>query len=204
MGYNIFTENISIVKNFITKDLIVGISNNFEVLNNIVEGVLMGGCEYCTGRVEFNSIGAKSGTWINGGFNLNSIVKNNIFNVWHYSGYTPSVSTMLQFKNNVLASNFFQGSDSSNLPNQTNDSIYMRTHSNMEFTPLDQQYKLSPNSPAKGFAIGGYDCGAYGGPDPYVPSGYPATPRITDFEIITENQPTGTVQFRIKAVPGNE
>ena len=37
----------------------------------------------------------------------------------------------------------------------------------------DQRYQLKDDSPAKGAADDGGDCGPYGGRFPYVPSGYP-------------------------------
>ncbi len=37
----------------------------------------------------------------------------------------------------------------------------------------DRAFQLKDDSPAKGYATDGGDCGAYGGRYPYVPSGYP-------------------------------
>jgi hypothetical protein len=62
----------------------------------------------------------------------------------------------------------------------------------------DQLYLLKDNSPAKGFAEDGGDCGPYGGTHPYIPSGYPlgmprfvsntAGTRATDSKVSFSNQ----------------
>lgn len=39
--------------------------------------------------------------------------------------------------------------------------------------PNDQQYQLCENSPAKGYATDGGDCGPYGSGYTYVPGGLP-------------------------------
>lgn len=45
----------------------------------------------------------------------------------------------------------------------------------------DAQWQLSESSPAKGAGTNGDDIGMFGGPNPYVLSGIPAIPRVTEF-----------------------
>ena len=62
----------------------------------------------------------------------------------------------------------------------------------------DQLYQLKEDSPAKGYANDGGDCGPYGGTHPYIPSGYPlgmprfvsnsAGTRATDSKVSFSNQ----------------
>lgn len=46
---------------------------------------------------------------------------------------------------------------------------------------VDSDYRLSANSPAKGIGSGGIDAGAFGGANPYILSGLPSYPIITNF-----------------------
>ncbi len=58
----------------------------------------------------------------------------------------------------------------------------------------DGAYILSESSAAKGAGEGNVDCGAFGGNDPYILSGYPPFPVIFNAEI----PPTGTYNLLIK------
>lgn len=65
---------------------------------------------------------------------------------------------------------------------------------------LDKRYILSENSSARGIGVNGGDCGIFGGETPYVVSGIPSIPRITDL-IVPGNVSPGTplkVEFTIK------
>lgn len=73
-------------------------------------------------------------------------VSNNIFHVASYSTTYPG---------NII------------IPTNTEESVFALEGTN------DQRYRLKEDSPAKGAAINGGDCGPYDGLYPYVPSGYP-------------------------------
>lgn len=49
----------------------------------------------------------------------------------------------------------------------------------------DTQYQLKEDSPALRAGTGGVDVGMFGGSSPYVISGLPALPRITDLRVPT-------------------
>lgn len=65
-----------------------------------------------------------------------------------------------------------------NLYNQFKEDIFTLEGSS------DKQWELKPGSPAIGYGTNGDDCGAYGGPEYYVPSGLPfMIPRIIEATI---------------------
>lgn len=63
---------------------------------------------------------------------------------------------------------------------------------------FDTRFQLSPNSPARGFASDGGDCGPYGGPTPYVPSGTPSIPWIYNLSVPTANPTEESINVNVK------
>jgi len=122
---------------------------------------------------------------IQGGIITNNIIfnKNTKNNVW--ANVTDAVIT-----HNVTSS-----AEKTNYP----DNIYLDNNDEtavfkMEGTN-DQQYQLKDDSPAKGYATDGGDCGPYSGTHPYVPSGYPlGMPRFVSNSAGTRAT-DGTVSF---------
>lgn len=93
-----------------------------------------------------------------------TIVNNILLNSFNSSRCLSNVNGVL-FNNNVLSAD---NGSSDNIKNVTNEAdIFALEGSN------DQRYQLKDDSPAKGAANDGGDCGPYGGKYPYVPSGYP-------------------------------
>lgn len=62
----------------------------------------------------------------------------------------------------------------------------------------DMQYKLLASSAAKTAGYNGVECGVYGGLYPFVPSGYPTIPRITELAVLSSAN--GVITFKIKAI----
>ena len=58
----------------------------------------------------------------------------------------------------------------------------------------DERYQLKDDSPAKGYATDGGDCGPYGGLFPYVPSGYPVGMPY----FVSTNTPTRSTNGQVK------
>ena len=122
---------------------------------------------------------------IQGGIITNNIIfnKNTKNSVW--ANVTDAVIT-----HNVTSS-----AEKTNYP----DNIYLDNNDEtavfkMEGTN-DQQYQLKDDSPAKGYATDGGDCGPYSGTHPYVPSGYPlGMPRFVSNSAGTRAT-DGTVSF---------
>lgn len=69
---------------------------------------------------------------------------------------------------------------------------------------LERRFMLSADSPAKGYATDGSDCGAFGGSTPYVLSGIPQFyPHITEVSIPT-NTSDNKLKVTLKIVNQNE
>ena len=69
---------------------------------------------------------------------------------------------------------------------------------------LERRFMLSADSPAKGYATDGGDCGAFGGSTPYVLSGIPQFyPHITEVSIPTKTS-DNKLKVTLKIVNQNE
>ena len=106
----------------------------------------------------------------------NLIFENNIFISTITSGVFDSDN------NNTVSHNIFAQSQPSNpgTNNQFNidpSTLFIGPDGNS----TDAQWQLSESSPAKGAGTNGDDAGMFGGPNPYILSGIPAIPRITEF-----------------------
>jgi hypothetical protein len=112
----------------------------------------------------------------------NSIVKNNIaYNINQFN----DMGTL--FEHNVVHGD--PPSGTGNVGNLVWDDLFVTDESS-----TDGSYVLSESSAAKGAGEGNIDCGAFGGNDPYILSGYPPMPVIYNAEI----PPTATESLLIK------
>ena len=68
----------------------------------------------------------------------------------------------------------------------------------------DQLYQLKEDSPAKGYATDGGDCGPYGGLTPYVPGGLPNGYPYYTKAIIPAKSKNGKVNVSLKIKMQNE
>lgn len=122
----------------------------------------------------------------------NCYIANNIF----------SISQQMTLTNSTIKNNLFQisqtlpGTATGNLVSQNITAVYVGGSTGS----LDSRIKLASGSPAlgKGVTVNSYtpDCGAYGGPDPYILSGIPAIPSIYTLTVPT-SIPTGTATMNI-------
>ena len=62
----------------------------------------------------------------------------------------------------------------------------------------DGRWKLKAGSPAIGAGEGGVDCGAYGGPNPYILSGLPVGPTIYELNVSSYVTSSGNLPMTIK------
>lgn len=146
---------------------------NFKFYNNIMQSSELvfsnvAGQSAIIENCSFYSVVSQGNNW-NG---VNLLVQNCIFtNGPSLSGYNNTV-----FNNCV-----FDGSPtpavvgSNNILNAVNANIYVGIPTQGTNTD-DGRWVLKPASPAIGVGIGGIDCGAYGGVNPYKLSGIPAVP----------------------------
>lgn len=176
-------NNISITNVSITKNWIGGSYGSFGYNNGMT----------CTGKVSNNIIQVSQVLLPLGGFTIsnnvflgnslvtrNSIIQNNIWNA-SFSGFIGDAINPLNntYSNNIYDNTVFQGG-----------------------TPYqDANYKLKAGSAASGKGTYGVDCGAFGGSDPYVVCGLPASPHI--YNVISEASAISskglTVKIKVKS-----
>ena len=65
--------------------------------------------------------------------------------------------------------------------------------------PVDRQFLLAPESPARGIGLNGVDLGMFGGATPYIISGVPPLPRITHFSTPASATSSSGLRFELKA-----
>ena len=68
---------------------------------------------------------------------------------------------------------------------------------------LDGRYRLSANSVARGAGDNATDCGAFGGDEPYVPSGIPFIPNIYELTVPNVGTSGSGIRVTIKAKTNN-
>ena len=136
---------------------------------------------------------------INGTVAYNGVFKNNTIigykSYWYYDTEIINIENFT-FQNNILLDcNFSPNNNifSNNISNNGTVGELNGDQSNIDplfIGPLnpnghtiDNQVQLQRESPAIGAGILGVDCGAFGGPEPYVLSGMPPIPAIYDYMI---------------------
>lgn len=198
---NLSESNITIERNNITNYVYVAsgassISNNDTIRQNVIYGMSAGSA---TGKASnllvYNNI--LYGPGFQFASNLNNISGYFINNVFLYSNY-PLACANFTFQNNIfnianfgsyLSFNSFFNNITNNtgLPvgngNQLSvnlDNVFVGFSSGTGFS-TDGRYKLKAGSPAIGAGLlnsVAVDCGAFGGPAPYILSGMPSVPSI--------------------------
>lgn len=119
--------------------------------------------------IRYNYLKGTSGTSIFDDISNATITNNVIINVYSPNSTISSyVINSVNISHNVISGN---GNYPDNKYGYTEADIFTLTGMN------DQLYQLKEDSPAKGYATDGGDCGPYGGLTPYVagglPNGYP-------------------------------
>jgi len=118
------------------------------------------------------------------------VINNTLFqnNIQYSCPFTNGTAN--QVRNNLGDLEQF-GSADGNQSNVTMSEVFCYTGS------TDAQFMLLPGSPASGAGLSGVDCGAFGGPAPYVLSGMPADiPSIYELESLSSGF---VLPLRIKA-----
>lgn len=128
---------------------------------------------------------------------VNFIFQNNIFNAPDFGSYTNSNI----FVNNI-SSNAALPTGNNNQRSTPMASIYEGWGASTGFS-TDGRYKLKPGSPAIGAGVlngTAVDCGAFGGPAPYILSGMPAMPAIYELNMPTQvNSGTPSINVSVSA-----
>lgn len=197
ISQNYIEENIDFVNNSNSKPANTLIKNNI-----IVDDIEV--CDACTGTATNNTILNEGNCNQGFGSGYEMTFFNNI--IYSDCNYTSrpngNYSTNSTFVHNIIRDTHYITSDPSN-KKLTNFSNEFTGYPNFAGTLLDARFQLKSTSAAKGAGLGGVDCGAFGGPDPYVLDGIPEGPNI-----ISVNAPSGaaagqTITVNIQAVNQN-
>lgn len=132
----------------------------------------------------------------------NSYIRNNIITCI-YDDLEHMMTTEVIYGNNVISNNIFSCTEPSD---KFPDNIWQKYALNeifVEDTGLDG-YFLREDSPAKGMASDGGDCGIFGGATPYVQSGRPANmPHITS-AVIPSSPTNGEITVKLNIAVSND
>ncbi|WP_340114077.1 hypothetical protein [Maribellus mangrovi] len=191
----VLTDEITIERCYISAGLPVKNAKNVRIINNNMHSV----GDYYNGTGPFsdvyinnniirNKMGASAGSHIvtfnnnillgdSYGFNA-EYFRNNI--VWQNDALIKVNSAYIE--NNIASNNILTGD---NLNVENIQDLFVGGDS------PDAKYKLAEGSEAIGAGFGGTDCGIFGGEDPYIISGLPPVPVITELSVddasISEN-----------------
>lgn len=128
---------------------------------------------------------------------INNIVSSTCnYNATSYpNGYYSTNNT---FTNNIIKTTQFITSDISNKKLANFDAVFVGFPNNNGST-VDGRYQLLSTSPAKGAGIGGVDCGAFGGNEPYILQGIPIGPNVLSVTAPTGAAAGQTISVQIQA-----
>jgi hypothetical protein len=144
---------------------------------------------------------------ISGGVAYNGLFMNNVIvGTYYYSAYLNFDNFLVQ--NNITSYTSFYVNYNSYSNNIADNTSFGYQNGNMQNIGLSQlilgagttdgQWQLKPGSLAIGAGNGGVNCGAFGGPNPYVLSGLPPVPATYFFNIGDPSSPYN-VQVKVKS-----
>ncbi len=204
-GISINNNNATVKQCFVENEIYIGVGHSdFTIQNNIIfRGIRFGVLTASnTGKIINNTVGVAGACkpLDYGQFPIvNLTIRNNIFvspeNCGNLSSNTNYATAHFgKFNNNIVRTGNYQSVDASNKFLTDMTTLF----TDLGITP-DAKYTLSANSPAKGAGEGGTDCGAFGGPDPYVLTGSPIGPIIQDIQVPSTARQNETIQVKLKA-----
>lgn len=164
------------------------VMQNWDVSNNIVDSWINMESAACSGNVIRNNVFRGAIHIVNGYF------ANNILSGWNDYIFTNTVVKNTLCAGTPTSFAAYVGSNG-NSYGYTDAQLFAGTGS------TDAKWKLATGSPAKGagLTVGSVvkpDCGAFGGPDPYLLSGIPAIPTIYTLTV-PASIPTGSSSMNI-------
>lgn len=224
---NVNSSNITIKRNRLTLPIFLNSTGGFSVSSVlIVQNYIVGSSfNSAVGMIQFNSSSSLFETGI--------IIRNNLIHNSTGSGDSIRMSTgdtatiennIINdgdlvigngiFRNNLLLSNDPHTFDSNttvtnNISTQAAD-LPVPENINSESGTLfvttgspDGLFQLASGSPAEMFGVDNVDAGMYGGPEPYVLSGVPALPTITEIIAPLFGSPSAGLDITVKAKARN-
>jgi hypothetical protein len=144
-----------------------------------------------------------------GGTNLANLygcaITNNIYDARGLSGtipyvYPPSVGNTIS--NNICLDLAGSPTGNGNVSFGTSTTTFVVANPWTTFTTEDANFQLISGSPAIGIGTGGTNAGAFGGANPYILSGLPAYPVMTNFTTTGVGNTTTPLQVNV-TVRGN-
>jgi hypothetical protein len=212
----ISASNVTIKRNYVLGRVNLGSAasiNNAIIVQNYITGRITHWTSIYNGQsiIVANNIvmGEGASVAMNSHSGYSWIVQNNVLagsvtlhnatfenNILRSGTFTPSQTTV---QNNLCNGTQLEGLGIGNLLNVTMDNVFLSQTSGS----TDGRFQLKETSPAKGAGTNGADCGAFGGPSPYVLSGIPSIPNIYYFTAPAVVPRTEGLQVRIKARSNN-
>lgn len=193
--------NVTIEGNYLREAIRDIVLSNSTIRNNIiVSGSIWTSSSYYSFNcvVEYNTIKADKGYGLCIYSFSDSQIRNNILIGAEESDREPVI--MVSSDRNVYYNNVLSiAPENANASYPNNYYVGATVENTFVDELIADRYFLRDDSPAKGKASDGGDCGAFGGPTPYVLSGIPQyTPHIT--QAVIPSKPTGgalKVQLKI-------
>jgi len=120
------------------------------------------------------------------------VMKNNIIFTTEKTGISlPALDAAVSY--NTSISDHF-GTANNNKANASATALFVGDATES----TDGRWQLKAVSPAIGAGEGGADCGAFGGPNPYILSGLPVGPTIYELNVSSYVKPDGKLPMTIK------
>lgn len=168
--------------------------NNILILQNYVNTINSGSYNKMTNSVISNNIASQ--IYFNSSSGNLQIVNNvctynygnpiNAYNASIANNIITSITYgIVENTGNAINNNIFAGAGTNangNLYNVAMANVFVDFSGSLNYSD-DGKWKLKTGSPAIGAGVSGIDCGAFGGPTPYVLSGVPNLPHIYEATI---------------------
>ncbi|MEA3460768.1 MAG: hypothetical protein U9R49_02740 [Bacteroidota bacterium] len=213
---NISVSDISVIRNYLYNLAFIGTSNNILVLQNYVRLSIVATGGVITNAIISNNIiqgqidsEATSGPLIvannvcfttNWAFPIdvhNAVIQNNIL-IGEYATIYENTGNTISY--NIMAED---GTDANgNQYNIDMDLVFADFDGTLQLS-TDGKWELKAGSPALAAGSGGVDCGAFGGPTPYVLSGIPGLPHIYEADVPATATTDSGLPVTIKVMSGD-
>jgi hypothetical protein len=191
--YTTSCENISFSECYfsVNSQNIVTASSWDIITNLVVMNCVLGGSVFINSGtgVFLNNIFSHSFITIPTGFDM----KNNIIFTTEKANVELPALPDIDICNNISISDHF-GTANNNKANVAESSLFLGAST----ASTDGKWQLKTGSPAIGAGVGGIDCGAFGGPGPYILSGAPTGPVIYQLDVSSHSNAAGKLPVTIK------
>jgi hypothetical protein len=190
------SNNIVVIQNYVYANINAGTG---DIMNTVISNNIIGGAIYAQGTSGPLIISNNVFWTISWAFPIdchNASIQNNII-CYEYSTINPNTGNTISY--NILAED---GTDANgNQYNVDMNLVFADYDGSLELS-TDGKWELMAGSPALGAGSGGMDCGAFGGPTPYILSGVPNLPHIYEADVPASATTDSGLQVSIKVKSG--